>query len=210
MSQEKKLKRKKKTNNNLGCLKHPFVYVPMGLKSLFGILEGNTKRSRGYIGEDDVNRVLILHSVNNKLHYKIIHNFVMKSPRVQVDTIYINKDGVFIIEVKNWTGRIVGKEDDDRWNRVIIRNGIQRSYQYLNPIKQNKSHVYKIKTILKPDIPIYSLIVFASNNARSLGIDNVVNITGMSRWLLNIKSNRELTDEEIDEIYQILIDNRSN
>ena len=38
----------------------------------------------------------------------------------ELDNVIVNKYGVFIIEVKNYTGRIIGSEDDKEWRKYKI------------------------------------------------------------------------------------------
>ena len=176
----------------------------MRTRSLFNYLDGNSQNARGFVGEDDVYRVLTLHSSLNKLHSKIIYNLNLENPKVQIDLIYINKDGVFVIEVKNWTGSINGSQEDTYWFRKHFVNHRLRVDRYLNPVRQNEYHINHLKRYIPINVPIYSLVVFASNNASHLKIDNVLSITKLSRYLLNLKSEVTLKDDDIDYIYNNL------
>ena len=63
--------------------------------------------------------------------------------RTELDTVVVNKYGVFIIEVKNYQGRIVGNEDDYEWLKYKTTDaGNTYSKTVKNPIRQVKRQVY--------------------------------------------------------------------
>ncbi len=61
----------------------------------------------------------------------------------ELDIVIINKYGVFIIEVKDYAGRIVGNEDDYEWKKYKTTDaGNTYEKTVKNPIKQVKRQVY--------------------------------------------------------------------
>lgn len=61
----------------------------------------------------------------------------------ELDDVVVNKYGVFIIEVKNYTGFIVGGEDDYEWQKykkTDAGNTYEKTVK--NPIKQVKRQIY--------------------------------------------------------------------
>ena len=60
----------------------------------------------------------------------------------ELDNVIINKNGVFIIEVKNYSGDIAGAEEDDEWIKIeaIPSGGIYQK-TVKNPLKQVKRQV---------------------------------------------------------------------
>lgn len=177
------------------------------------VLEGNTRDKRGSVGEEDVIRALVYISKRRKLHYKIIRNLNIQSSsgkKAQIDLVYINNQGIFIIEVKNWTGYVMGSENDDKWIRSVNRNGINKKYEYNNPLKQNDYHIEIFKNVTKIYKNIHSLVVFSSNNAARLKMKNVVNITSIPEYLNSIKIDESLKDKDIDDIYDVLMSIKGN
>ena len=170
----------------------------------FNFLEGSTEIIKGQFGEDDVNRLFVYYSRKKGIHYKImgdVHIKIANDKEMQIDTIYINKNGVFVTETKNWDGRIKGKPDDSEWIRTKTRYGVKRVYKYTNPLIQNEYHVDAVKKVLGESIPIHSLIVFASNNAAHLKINNVIGIGSLPYYLEHFESKVQLSDNEIDSVF---------
>ena len=56
---------------------------------------------------------------------------------VQIDHVVISPYGIFVIETKNYTGRIYGNDDSDQWMKYMYGY----KYYFGNPLKQNDSHV---------------------------------------------------------------------
>ncbi len=61
----------------------------------------------------------------------------------ELDNVIVNKYGVFIIEVKNYNGRLVGHEEDFEWTKYhTTEAGNTYTKIVKNPIKQVKRQVY--------------------------------------------------------------------
>lgn len=70
--------------------------------------------------------------------------------RTELDNVIVNKSGVFIIEVKNYSGMLIGAEDDYEWTKYkISEGGNTYEKQVRNPIKQVKRQVYILSHYLK-------------------------------------------------------------
>ena len=68
----------------------------------------------------------------------------------ELDNVIINPFGVFIIEVKNYKGRLYGNEDDYTWEKYKD-DGYGNTFEkeVKNPIKQVKRQVYILAKYLK-------------------------------------------------------------
>ncbi len=61
----------------------------------------------------------------------------------ELDNVIVNKYGVFIIEVKNYNGHLVGREEDFEWTKYhTTEAGNTYTKIVKNPIKQVKRQVY--------------------------------------------------------------------
>lgn len=68
----------------------------------------------------------------------------------EIDSLIINNNGIFIVEVKNYNGRLYGDIDDFEWTKEKVSPGGNVFYkQVKNPIKQVKRQTYKLSQFLK-------------------------------------------------------------
>ena len=80
----------------------------------------------------------------------------------ELDNVIVNKYGVFIIEVKNYNGKLIGTEDDYEWTKHHTTDaGNTYSKAVKNPIKQVKRQVY----ILAKYLEYYGSSVWVSGYA---------------------------------------------
>ena len=96
----------------------------------------------------------------------------------ELDNVVVNKYGVFIIEVKNYVGYIVGNEDDFEWQKYkTTDSGNKYEKAVKNPIRQVKRQVY----ILARYLEYYGPRVWVKGYAILLHGNNPVD----SEYLLN-------------------------
>lgn len=78
----------------------------------------------------------------------VINNLLLynNSKSHQIDHIVIRKTGVFVIETKNYSGRIYGQNNQKKWTQVLAYG--REKHQFYNPVLQNKSHIYALSKIL--------------------------------------------------------------
>ena len=70
-------------------------------------------------------------------------SFSFDGRSAELDNVIVNKFGVFIIEVKNYSGRLSGAEDDYEWRKVhVSAAGNPYVKMVKNPIKQVKREIY--------------------------------------------------------------------
>ena len=129
----------------------------------------------------------------------------------QLDLVFINKSGIYVIEVKNYTCNAEG-DNKDKWTRREL-NGKVNKFQ--NPIVQNNNHIKCLQSLLThyPDEYFKSIIVFADtckfkyNNNSDLKYDTrVVNYKELKATIKEmIKSSETIfSDENIYRIYDKL------
>lgn len=70
--------------------------------------------------------------------------------RAELDNVVVNKNGVFIIEVKNYSGKLTGGTGDYEWKK-IKKTGSGKTYKTMvkNPFRQVKRQVYLLSRYLK-------------------------------------------------------------
>ena len=130
-----------------------------------------------------------------------------KGKTAELDNVIINKYGVFIIEVKNYKGRIYGEEDDYEWEKYKddgYGNVFKKNVK--NPIRQVKRQIYILAKYLdyngeKVWINGYALLVNGNSPIQSKyilssvkAIERVIHTTGKN----------ELTKKQVENIAKIL------
>lgn len=154
---------------------------------------------KGKTGEAKVKTVL---ERTKSPHKKIINNIVIKTEdqkTSQIDHILINEYGIFVIETKNYAGKIYGMDYANEWKQYLHN----KPYPFRNPIKQNHSHICRLKEILGEEYPYFSIIVFVQNNVQKINSPIVMGINQLEQYL-NSFSEQTLSEQDIEKIYQEL------
>lgn len=165
------------------------------------------RSSKDIAGDKGETKVYIKLNEYSRKHFyiaRMIDNFIYRIPHGsrEIDSIYIFKKGVFVIEIKNWKGVIKGTSKDEKWTRVLGN----KTYPYKNPLIQNKNHVNDVKRMLGSNVPVHPLIIFTSENANSLKIPLVINLLDLESYLDKFNSSLTLSDKNIDDICKKLLE----
>lgn len=168
----------------------PFTYgLTLIFFGIFGFLYGKNKEKAkilfaGLEGEKKSSKLL-----------KKLPNpyYVIPGPRIQVDGqesemdhIIIGPNGIFVMETKNYNGRIVGSEKDNNLTQYKVgRGGGRYTKTFYNPIKQVNTHVYRLSKLLKKygyGQWVQGMVLFTNLKAE-------VNIKSNSIPVFNVKEN---------------------
>ena len=146
-----------------------------------------------YLNEND----LLLNNLNISIHGR----------NTELDYVVINNNGVFIFEVKNLSGKLVGNEDDQYWNKYKISRGNKEYIKEIrNPIKQLKREIYLLKEYLKyygVDLWIEGYVLFVNMNS-PVESEYTVNDKSEIDDILHLRRNQVLTKNQIEKIISIL------
>lgn len=178
------------------------------LKSIIkAIAKPGINSYKGRVGESKVNLILKSPQLNNSYNKLITNYYLLDNNGIshQIDHIYIRKNGIFCLETKNYKGVIVSNYKGE-WYQVISSN---LRYKLINPIKQNKTHIYHLSKLLDDKYKIHSLIVMVNNNSSNIDISNVINLKDLELYLTNFFDGTNLKNEEIDYIYKELLKSQS-
>lgn len=107
------------------------------------------ERRAGRIGEQKATHIIssVLRE-DDRLFTNVQVNY--ENEPAELDNVIVNKFGVFIIEVKNYNGSLVGNEDDYEWVKYHTTDaGDTCSKIVKNPIKQVKRQVYVLAKFLE-------------------------------------------------------------
>ena len=66
----------------------------------------------------------------------------------EIDAVMIHEKGIFIIENKNYVGKIYGDENDYQWTQVQRQKRKNVSRLFYNPVRQNQTHINSLKRFL--------------------------------------------------------------
>lgn len=112
--------------------------------------------SKGSSGEYKVAKVI---GATNKNKF-VIHDLIIQQngKSSQIDHIVIQTNGIFVIETKNYAGRIYGYETAREWTQSLAYGNVK--HKIYNPIKQNKSHIYYISRALREHKVFVPFVVF--------------------------------------------------
>lgn len=187
----------------------PLILIVKILQAIGNRIDrGGSSDSIGEAGERRVDRVINSSSVKKVSHRQINNVTILDENGYshQIDHVEIRENGVFCIETKNYKGWIFGQENQEMWTQSLY-NG--EKYQFRNPLKQNNSHVYHLNKALKGKYKIFSVVVFAQNNADKIDIPNVINLCDLKDYLANFHSGVRYSEFEMDMIQaQVMMANK--
>lgn len=167
------------------------------------VLKINSSKIKGSIGEA---------KVNTRLNFLGKEYIVLKDILIngtngyssQIDELVLSEYGLFVIETKNYKGWIFGNEKAENWTQVIYKE----KHTFRNPIKQNWSHIYALKSLLSdyPNIKYHPIVVF-SGNATLKSIESsipVIYSNKLNSTIRKLSFEKCLSIDEVNKIQTIL------
>lgn len=162
------------------------------------IKKGNKKVNKNQ-GEIEVNQ--ILRKIKGS---KLLEDIMIKRSNgtTQIDHILITKKGIFVIETKDFSGKIIGDEDSKFWLQKL---NFKENYFY-SPIKQNYGHVKAVEEVIKRKNVCISLIVFTNkSNIKEVETEtDVIQVKNLRKYIKRYKSTINFSKYEVEELYKIL------
>ena len=122
----------------------------------------------------------------------------------EIDIIYINSSGIYVIESKNYSGLIVGSDEYTQWEQRF--RGNNNKYRFYNPVRQNEDHIKHLQNLLynvNKDA-FHSLIVFSDHCKLEVNsYADVINRRDLKELISDKFKGQPnvLTTENIDDIY---------
>ncbi|MFG6116029.1 restriction endonuclease [Halobacillus sp. MO56] len=110
----------------------------------------------GELGEYKINIQLDQFPTNYKhLHDVMLENTKSRSGYSQIDHLLLTPYAIFVIETKNYAGKVYGRKDDKQWS-------VNKKFKMMNPFHQNYGHIKAIQSVLKvgESSPFISMISF--------------------------------------------------
>nr|WP_142296506.1 nuclease-related domain-containing protein [Lottiidibacillus patelloidae] len=158
---------------------------------------------KGYLGEWYVNyklkRLGDMYTVFHDLYVPTING-----KTTQVDHIVTSPFGIYVIETKNYSGWIYGKEYQKYWTQVLYK----RKERLYNPIRQNYGHVRAVTKFLQlNEGKLHSIIVFSTKaKLKVKGHFTSAHVTTIPKLMKVIKSfdHYIISDYELKKINKTL------
>lgn len=116
----------------------------------------------------------------------------------QIDHVAIRQNGVFVIETKNYAGRVYGDDSQRQWTQVLAYG--ETKNRFYNPVKQNATHIYFLAKVLKQHNIYVSIVVFP--RAELYVQTSAIICNGQSSLLYALNSNTgiNITTEQMQNI----------
>ena len=127
---------------------------------------------------------------------------------VEIDCLLINRNGIYVIEAKNYSGWIFANYKSKYWMAIHYK----RRYRFYNPIRQNLSHIDCLKKIVKESVIYHNVVVFSNRcEFKELVLSNYDNVDVIHYNSLISVINKEhilnsyLNNVQIEKIYNDLL-----
>lgn len=183
-----------------------FLLVIVLLIFLLPLTEEDGKERAGKEGEILAGKMIQQYLNEQDILFNNVE-IVVHGRETELDYVVINKNGVFIFEVKNYSGELEGNEDDEYWNKYKISSGNNEYVKEVrNPIKQLKREIYLLKEYLKYygiDLWINGYVLFVNMNS-PIDSDYTINNERELNSILHTRGGQTLNKKQIEKIVNIL------
>ena len=176
---------------------------------LFVIIKINANNIRGQVGERRVSSKL-----SRIPDGKVINNLtfnVNDNKTCQIDHILVCTRGIYVVETKNYAGRIYGDDSQREWTQVLNYGKVKN--KFYSPVKQNNTHIYELgKRIHYSNL--YNCVIFVKAEIYHIKSEFVFTLSNIRRFIMSkpeIYSSKEveLIVEKINSIH-VDISNREH
>lgn len=130
---------------------------------------------------------------------KVLQNVIIPNGNgkgtTELDILILSKRGNFVLECKNYSGFVVGQEEDDYWTIFYNKTYKQRFY---SPLRQNARHVKCLRN-LQPKFYFQNIVLFSNNTRLSKELfknENVMRHDTFKNYLTNVVRKKEIDDTE--------------
>jgi len=163
---------------------------------------------QGYEGENKVSKIL---SSTLSDEYYLINDIMISDGHGNIDHVVLGPNGIFVIETKNYGGRIACYGDE--WTRQYTSKKPGRFSRFIHfelgsPSKQAKRNSMRIRRLIESSktfksrrIWVEGIVVFANQNA-DLKINNptlpILKIEELPSFIVTRESNIQFTLQEIE------------
>ncbi len=188
------------------------VFIPTSTILLILFLVFNSAKVKGNLGERRVSK--ILRTIQKEYGGYVIDDVIIpdidnEDNTSQLDHIYLSKYGIFVVETKNYAGRIYGSENNEKWTQTLAYGKSKNSFY--NPIKQNNTHVIRLEKLLKTK-SILSLVVFVQADISYVESSSVYTLRELNMFIRDICSNGSeiIETKKLESYFDLLNEYKTN
>ncbi len=178
-------------------------------KTIVNIPKSKVFFDKGYYGEFLTVKALEGISEKEKFLANVYLSKAAKADQTtEIDVIYVNEFGIFVLESKNYSGWIFGNDKAKYWTQSLNKRVKNKFY---NPVFQNAGHISALKATLgsRFDNTYKSLIVFSERcELKNVTVQTpdvyVIKRNNIRKTIQSLSHAPVLTENDIAEIYNIL------
>lgn len=135
-------------------------------------------------------------------HYCLNLRITYEGGRAELDSLIFNHNGVFVIEVKNWSGIIFGDENDHTFTRVKNVRGEYIEEDLDNPLEQAEKAAGLLGKLLRSkgiDVHVEAYVYFVRENFQGDSDRILANVQEIDQ-VIHTSSGRYYDPETIEAI----------
>lgn len=127
------------------------------------------------------------------------------SASIQIDHIFISHKGIFVIETKDFRGRIYGSAYQRNWTQVLAYGEVKNSLY--NPIMQNETHCKYVYNLMDGKYRVFNVVIFINADINRVDDPNGVLFEPYSfrRWFKSLPFDEKMDPNSIKKIKAILL-----
>ena len=118
--------------------------------------------------EGEQKALKVVENLSDNYHVFVNWEYEYEGRKSETDLIIVCRKGVFIVEVKNHNGRIVGRERDIKWRQHKIgKNGGKYYTEIYNPTKQVSTQVWRLSKNFREEkirVWVQGIVYFVNDN----------------------------------------------
>lgn len=170
---------------------------------------------KGSLGEYKIGRVFPKEGDFNKAYHDI-NLYNENGDSVQIDYVYLCGNKVYVIEVKNYAGRIYGSANQQNWKQVLAYG--KEKHDFYNPIKQNNAHIYHLNKYFKSkgiNCEFENIVVFTPKAQLMFKDNNLYSFSLFKRYIkkwVKVESTDKHSDirKVLDEMSELKINRKEH
>lgn len=122
------------------------------------LIQSVTSLSRGTASEQHLILTLLKSGIHPQAIFHDLYIVRHDGKFSQIDLVVATRVGIIVFEVKDFSGWIYGKGNQNKWTQVLAYGN--EKYRFYNPLMQNNTHIKQLRQKLKENVPFYSVVVF--------------------------------------------------